>query len=75
MMRPRKSDDETTHRGYAASVREHGDIIALVGVGLVLVSTRVLSRDGHTPVTVGLIILGFLALVAPVFASIAQRID
>lgn len=75
MMRPRESDEESTRRGYAASVREHGDKIALVGVGLVLVSTRVLSQDGHTPVTVGLIVVGFLALVAPVLASIAQRID
>lgn len=66
-------DDEPRRRGVAASVREHGDVIALVGFGLILVSTRILSQGGHTPLSVGLIVAGALTLVSPVIASTVVR--
>lgn len=73
-MQPADSDGESPQRGVVGSLREHGTKVSLVGFGLILVSTRVLSRDGHTPLSVLVLIAGFLALVAPLIAGVLLRV-
>lgn len=64
-MPPHGPDEKFSRRGFAGSVREHGNKIALVGFALVLVSTRVLGQDGHTSLSLVVIAVGFTALIVP----------